>query len=47
MSKPRKHRIVFYTDEDVALELLRLAREANRSISDYCHLLSVGHILAV
>jgi len=46
-SKPRNKRIVFYTDEDVAKELQKLAEEANRTISDYHHLLSVEHILAV
>ncbi len=45
--KPRKHRIVFYTDEDVAQEVQNLAREANRTVSDYLHLLSVEHVLAV
>ena len=45
--KPRKRRIVFYTDEDVAQEMQKLAEEANRTISDYCHLLSVEHVLAV
>jgi hypothetical protein len=46
-SKPRNKRIVFYTDEDVAQELVKLSKEANRTISDYCHLLSVEHVLAV
>ena len=46
-TKARNKRIVFYTDEDVAQELVKLSREANRTISDYCHLLSVEHVLAV
>jgi len=45
--KPRKKRVVFYTDEDIAQELKSLAGEANRTISDYCHLLSLEHVLAV
>jgi hypothetical protein len=46
-NKHRDRRIVFYTDEDVSQELKKLAEEANRTVSDYCHLLLVEHVLAV
>lgn len=46
-NKLRKERVVFYTDEDVMEELKNLADEANRTVSDYCHLLLLEHIMAV
>lgn len=46
-NKPRNKRIAFYTDEDVAYELQRLAKQTNRTVSDYCHLLILDHIFLI